>query len=104
MLPLMSISELQLYLAESVKKERIAQRLTQKELAEKADIPLSTYRRLEQKGEGSIKDLIKIMVSLGRINDLSQLFVPAEVSPLEAYEKQTKSTQEQKRVKHGRQS
>ena len=59
MLILMDLEEIQLHLANRIKKARISVKLTQKELALKANIPLSTYRRYEQKGEGSIKDFIK---------------------------------------------
>ena len=98
---LMSLEELQLHLANRIKKERISSRYTQKELALKADIPLSTYRRFEQKGEGSIKDFIKILVALNRVNELDTFLTPAEYSPIKEYEKLHKFKKEPQRVKHG---
>ena len=100
-LPLMNLTELQLHLANRIKKERISIKLTQKELALKADIPLSTYRRYEQKGEGSIKDFIKILVALNRVNELDSFLLPQEYSPIREYEESNKSKKEPKRVKHG---
>jgi predicted transcriptional regulator len=62
---------IQLILASKIKAERVRQGLfTQKDFAKRADIPLSTYSRMEQLGEGSIKDLIKVLAGLKRINDL----------------------------------
>lgn len=98
---LMSLTQLQLHLASRIKKERISANFTQKELAKKADIPLSTYRRYEQKGEGSIKDFIKILVSLNRVNELDSFLLPQEYSPIREYEELNKSKKEPKRVKHG---
>ena len=100
-LVLMSLSELQLHLANRIKQERISMQLTQKELALKADIPLSTYRRFEQKGEGSIKDFIKILVALNRVDELNSFLSPTNYSPIEEYNSLNKSKKEKKRVKHG---
>jgi transcriptional regulator with XRE-family HTH domain len=97
----MNLTELQLHLASRIKKERISANLTQKELALKADIPLSTYRRYEQKGEGSIKDFIKILVALNRVNELDSFLSPQEYSPVKEYEELKKSKKNPKRVKHG---
>ena len=103
-LVLMSLTELQLHLASRIKHERISMKLTQKELATKADIPLSTYRRFEQKGEGSIKDFIKILVALNRVDELNTFLSPANYSPIEEYNSQNKPQKEKKRVKHGSKS
>lgn len=98
---LMSLTELQLHLATRIKKERISSNMTQRELSQKADIPLSTYRRFEQKGEGSLKDFIKILVALNRVNELDSFLTPLEYSPVKEYETLHKSKKEPKRVKHG---
>jgi len=98
---LMNLSELQLHLANRIKKQRISSNFTQKELALKSDIPLSTYRRFEQKGEGSIKDFIKILVALNRVDELDSFLVPAEYSPVKEYAALNKTKKEPQRVKHG---
>ena len=103
MLLFMSIKELQLHLSTRVKAQRIEQNFTQKELASRANIPLSTYRRFEQKGEGSIKDLIKILVALNRVDELENFLKPSAFSPVKYYE-ENKNKKEKKRVKHGRKS
>jgi transcriptional regulator with XRE-family HTH domain len=99
----MNIQELQHHIASRIKKQRIFSKLTQKDLAIKADIPLSTYRRFEQKGEGSIKDFIKILVSLNRVNELDIFLSSDEYSPIKEYEQmqKTKNNKDPKRVKHG---
>jgi len=94
----MNIEEHLLHLAQKIKKARIASEMTQKELAGKADIPLSTYRRFEQKGEGSVKDLVKVMIALGRIGDLDTLLSTMPYSPIAEYERGEK--RERKRVRH----
>ena len=96
MLLLMSIEEHLLELAGKIKKARITSEMTQK-----AAIPLSTYRRFEQKGEGSVRDLVKICIALGRIRELENFLAAPPYSPVAAYEKQTK---ERKRVRHVTQS
>ncbi len=101
MLSLKSIDEYLLDLGARIKKARIASDLTQKELAQKAGIPLSTYRRFEQKGAGSMKDFVKICIALGRIGEFENLLSAPPYSPVEAYEKRTK---EKQRVRHGTQS
>ncbi len=99
MLILKSIKEIQEYLSKKIKDERLVQNLTQKELALKANIPLATFRRFEQKGEGSIKDFIKILVALGRVNELENILKQSEYSPIKEYEKAQKE-KTKKRVRH----
>ena len=101
MLALMNIYELQMYIASKIKKERISQNMTQKEIAQKANIPLSTYRRFEQKGEGSMKDFLKILTVLKRVGDLEHLLRGSEYSPVAEYEALQKQKKEKKRVRHG---
>ncbi len=103
MLLLKTVQDYLLELAAKIKKARIASEMTQKELAQKAGIPLSTYRRIEQKGEGSIKDLVKICIALGRIVEFENLLDDTLYSPVEEYEKRN-HRKERKRVRHGTQS
>ena len=98
---LMNLKELQLFLSYRIKQARISSNLTQKELASRANISLSTYRRLEQKGEGSIKDFIKTLVALGRVQELENFLPPAPYSPVEEYEKKQGSKPPKQRVRHG---
>ncbi len=101
MLPLMTLRELQLYLGKKIKEARLSENKTQKELAAESDIPLSTYQKLEQKGEGSLKDFLKILIALNRINELETLLDHAKYSPVEEYQSRKKA---KKRVRHAHKS
>ncbi len=56
-------------------------------MASKADIPLSTYARIEQKGEGSLKDFAKILLALGRADEIEKILQTETESPIEVYER-----------------
>ena len=53
----------------------------------KADIPLFTYARIEQLVEGSLKDFTKILIALGRGNEINKILMTSIESPIEIYEK-----------------
>lgn len=61
-------------IASRVKQRRLEQNWTQKHLASKAGIPLSTYRRFESKGEVSLHGLVMIAIALDAEDDFSALF------------------------------
>lgn len=63
-------------IARRAKKLRRAAPLTQAQLAEHADIPLSTYKRFEQKGLISLEGLIKVAIALRVEDNLDALFAP----------------------------
>ena len=42
-------------------------------MSEKTGIPLSTYQRIEQLGEGSMRDFAKILVALNRANEINNI-------------------------------
>ncbi|RLA82907.1 MAG: hypothetical protein DRG78_05850 [Epsilonproteobacteria bacterium] len=87
MLALMSNEELQKFIGQRIKEERVRQgRDNQTSFAKKADIPLSTYKRIEQLGEGSIKDLVKTLTALLKIDDLNDFLAPPTFSPVQEYE------------------
>ena len=78
--------ELQQILGAKIKETRIdIGRFTQKEQAQAAGVPYSTYRRIELQGKGSIEDLIKILISLGKVSDLNALFMTYTDSVIENY-------------------
>ena len=84
MLALYTLDELHEYIAKKIKQERVRQgSLTQREFAKKAGIPLSTYARLEQTGQGSIDDLIKTLIVLKRVDELELLIRNQEQETLE---------------------
>jgi transcriptional regulator with XRE-family HTH domain len=71
---LMTNEEILKLIALRVKNERLVKRLSQKELAIKANLALGTLQRFEQTGEISFSKLIKIIRSLDRINIFETFF------------------------------
>jgi transcriptional regulator with XRE-family HTH domain len=61
-------------IAERVRARRLELNLTQKGLAARACIPVSTYRRFETTGQISLSSLILIAVVLGLSDDFEALF------------------------------
>ena len=75
-------------LADRVRDARIAMRLKQKTLADRAGVTLATLRRFEQKGEISLKYLMRICNALGRLDEFDQLLKPppaASMAELESW-------------------
>ncbi len=79
--------DIQYKLADKIKAIRKQKKLTQKQMATKSDIPLSTYARIEQIGEGSLKDFAKILISLDRADEVDKILQTADETPLEVYER-----------------
>ena len=79
--------EIQRTLGAKIRDVRKAYGWTQKEMAKKASIPLSTYARFEQLGEGSMRDFAKILVVFRRGAEIEILLNVAskEESPIDAY-------------------
>jgi transcriptional regulator with XRE-family HTH domain len=63
-------------LADRVRDARIAIGLKQKTLADRSGVTLATLRRFEQKGEISLKYLMRICNALGRLDEFDQLLKP----------------------------
>ena len=79
--------DIQYQLADKIKAIRKEKKITQKQMSLNADIPLSTYARIEQLGEGSLKDFSKILIALGRADEIGKILQRAEVTPVEVYER-----------------
>ena len=60
--------------AERAKQRRTSMRLTQAELAQKAGLSLSTYRRFEQQGQIAFSGLLQIAFALDCMSDFDALF------------------------------
>jgi transcriptional regulator with XRE-family HTH domain len=80
--------DIQYKIADKIKAIRKQKKLTQKQMATKSDIPLSTYARIEQLGEGSLKDFAKILIALDRADEINKILQIVELTPVEVYEKQ----------------
>ena len=88
---LYSRQEMQYILGDKIGNIRkYEKKMTQKEMSVKADVPLSTYARMEQLGEGSLKDFFKVLQALGRGNELDKILVMSKESPVEVYERMKK--------------
>lgn len=79
--------DIQYQLADKIKAIRKEKKITQKQMSLNADVPLSTYARIEQLGEGSLKDFSKILIALGRADEIGKILQRAEVTPVEVYER-----------------
>lgn len=67
-----------LVVAENVKVLRLQLSLTQKGLAQRADVNLATYRKFERTGEISLFNLSKISIALKSSEDISSLFTKVQ--------------------------
>ncbi len=79
--------DIQQQIATRIKTVRKQQKQTQKQMAAKADVPLSTYARIEQRGEGSLRDFAKILVALGRADEIEKILQPYEETPMQVYDR-----------------
>ena len=68
-------------LGRAVRDRRIAQGLSQMEIAERSGVPLRTWKRLEGQGQGSLRHLIMAAIALRCEDNLALLFpAPAAAS------------------------
>lgn len=68
-------AEISQELGHRIAQQRIKKNITQAELASRAAVSISTIKRLE-KGEGAtLGNFIRVLNSLGLVNDLSQIAV-----------------------------
>lgn len=72
-----------LSIAENEKNRRKQQRLTQRELATRSGISLPSLRRFEQKGEISLKGLVKIATILNCQEEFLSLFPSIQFKSIE---------------------
>lgn len=83
--------------ASRAKQRRVAMQLTQVELAQKAGLPLASYRRFEQKGQITLSGLLQIAFALDCMNDFNALFASQSWATMDDMLQQTKPAQ---RVRH----
>jgi transcriptional regulator with XRE-family HTH domain len=78
---LKTVEELLQELGRAVRDQRIAQGLSQLEISERSGVPLRTWKRLEGKGEGSLRHLTQAAIALRCEDNLPLLFpVPSATS------------------------
>jgi transcriptional regulator with XRE-family HTH domain len=67
-------ASLQAAVATRVRARRVEMDLTQKAMAARSGVPLATYRRFEQNGEISLRNLVLISSVFGMEDDFDALF------------------------------
>jgi transcriptional regulator with XRE-family HTH domain len=67
-------------LGSRLRQHRLAQNLTQEELAARAGVSRGTVRNLEVKGQASVESLLRIVSALGLAGGLSELFLLRQTS------------------------
>lgn len=86
-------------LAENSKNKRISLNYTQKELAERSGISLSTLKRFEQKGEISLSSLLKIAIILDATESILNIFTETKPESIDEYLKENKKKQRVRKKK-----
>ena len=69
-----STSDICRAVADRVKMRRLELNLTQKGLSARADVNIATFRKFERTGEISLKNLVKIAMTLNSIDEFQLLF------------------------------
>lgn len=77
------------YLGMKVRKWRQTERLSQVQLAARAEVPLRTYKRFESHGKANLETFVQVLQALGRTQYLFMLF-PAPVSTKLSFEERLK--------------
>ena len=82
---LISPHDVMLSLAQRAKTLRLQANITQQELAGKVGIAIGTLKRFEKTGEIQFNHLLGIALVLGRLDEFSGIFAPAD-KPFSLYE------------------
>ena len=75
--------DIQMHIADNLKKKRKEANLRQEELSNKANVSFGSLKRFENKGEISLKSLIKIAIALKCENELYELFTKKKYNSIE---------------------
>jgi transcriptional regulator with XRE-family HTH domain len=67
-------TDIRLDLAHRIRTLRKELKMSQSELAQRANVSLGSYKRFESSGQISLDSLLKIAFILGRLNDFETLF------------------------------
>lgn len=82
-LTLYTPKEIAIRIAERIREDRLVRRWTQARLAERAGIPLPTYRLFERTGQISLERLLSIASVMGRTTEWDDLFRPRVAKSLD---------------------
>ena len=85
-------AEIQSELGQRLRAHRLAQSLSQGELASMAGLSLGAVRQLERNGQSSLETFVRVIQTLGLTQELDNLFVfqPVSIAMLERAEQASK--------------
>lgn len=72
---LATANEILLTMGQRLRLQRLAQGLPQRELAQMAGLSLGALRKLESSGQCSLETVVRVVQSLGLVDELEHLFV-----------------------------
>jgi len=72
---LATANEILLTVGQRLRLQRLAQGLAQRELAQMAGLSLGTLRKLESSGQCTLETVVRVVQSLGLVDELEHLFV-----------------------------
>lgn len=81
-----------------IKRLRLAQNLTQEQLAQMARGSLSSVRRMETQGQGSFEFMVRIAQALQAVDQLELLFAPPALSISQMEQEQFLATRQRARL------
>jgi transcriptional regulator with XRE-family HTH domain len=81
-----------------LKRLRLAQNLSQQQLAEMTQSSLSSVRRLESKGQGGFEFVVRVAQALQAIDQLEDLFAPSVESIAQAEREQALASRQRARL------
>lgn len=67
-------------LGQRLRAQRLAQELSQRELAQMAGLSLGALRKLEHNGQCALETLVRVVQALGLTQELQDLFMPQRQS------------------------
>jgi transcriptional regulator with XRE-family HTH domain len=71
---LMTSAEVCNALGSRLRLQRLSKKIKQQELADRAGVAVGTVQNLESKGQSSLETLVRIIIALDLISELSELF------------------------------
>ena len=81
-----------------IKRLRLAQNLTQEQLAQMSQGSLSSVRRLEAQGQGGFEFIVRVAQALQVVDQLELLFVPPAQSISQIEREQSLATRQRARL------
>ncbi|SET82904.1 Helix-turn-helix [[Clostridium] aminophilum] len=76
-------SDVALRLADKIKNIRKRKKITQKELAGRSNVSYATLRKFEKTGQISLESFIKLVMELGCIQEINNLFTEPVYNSIE---------------------